>query len=159
MNDNNEARDESMSLPDYEDTRSSNSNSQYGKMATNTRKRAKLVNYSGSSYNSDDTKNFPDPVPATSKGNQNRRPYNPNYETPNSKFSGNGNGAQGSRSAQVSPGRNRGPSASRGMNRGRSASRGSPGRGRRDQTRRDDRRWDRASELREEERDNRKWRY
>ena len=133
-------------------------------MAKNSRKRPRLVNYNDTTSNSMDTSNFPEPVPALrsndSRYNQGRSfSYSPRGDR---RRSGNAKGAQGYRSDLASPERRRRGSRSRGSSMSRGSSRGKSSYSPRPSGRRNHRergRWDRASELRREEyedRDNRR---
>ena len=155
-------------LPDYEDTfeedqrRYSGSHGKYSNMARNTRKRPRLVDYPDTTSNSMDTSNFPEPVPAVrSRSSRERRDTRSYSDSPreDSRRSGNARGAQGYRSDLVTPERRdrrpstaRGSSANRGFSIPRGSNRGGQSYSPRGSARRDPRRrWDRPSELRREE--------
>ena len=163
-NNNDDFMDED--LPDYEDTLEegpSGSHSQYGNMARRSRKRPRLVDYPDTTSNSMDTSNFPEPVPAVRNRDYGRARAFSHSPRGDRRTSGNANGAQGYRSDLVSPERRRrGSSRSRGSSMSRGGNpRGKPQYSPRSASRRDprERRWDRASELRREdfeERDSRR---
>ena len=154
-NNNEEYFEDEEELPEYEDTfqQGSSRGPRYSNMAKHSYKRQKLVDYdtTNSTYDTDDTRNFPEPVPAVAPRYRSYTHSPRSEEKDRRRFSGNGHGAQNSRPDLVTPERRRGSSQPRGR-RGNSRGRGSP--------RPQERRWDRVSDLRREEaedRQRRRW--